>query len=328
MIAVRLLEGGVVVREAVFRGASLTIGRSPESDFALVDPSISREHARVRCDETGAAWVEDAGSRNGLRVAGLRIERVDLVPAAPLRCQLGSLELEIALSTAADTQEIAVPVPSAHGPLAMLRPIGWWALALAGIACDSLISPAFWSPWNQERLSSLAQTTVGFAMALPVAAFLLFGMLRVVHRRTHVGDALRSFAVVSWAWVAVGVVQSASAYLTTVSLHGLLNGLLASVAGAGTVAYLAATTRPGPNRRFYLAWLGAMALVIGAFMAAGHFAGRQNGTPVVDHDLLVPVAGFSGPAADLDRYIEGLRSDYAVAERAAAEERRYSAARR
>lgn len=51
---------------------ALTIGRSPECDFQVSDPSVSRRHASLRHTEDG--WViEDEGSLNGTRVNGLRI---------------------------------------------------------------------------------------------------------------------------------------------------------------------------------------------------------------------------------------------------------------
>jgi hypothetical protein len=328
VIAVRLLADGVVVREAVFRGAEVTIGRGPESDFAIVDPSVSRRHARVRSDETGSVWIEDAGGRNGLRIAGRRLDRAEVGAAAPLRCQLGAVELEIALSSPFDTQEIAAPTPFAHGPLRVMRATGLFAAIVAAVACNTVLEPGFWSPWNQERLSSLVQSTVGVAMAVPVLAFVLFGLLRVVRRKARVSDALRSMAVVSWTWVLLAVLLRGTAYLLPVSWHSLFQTLLTGATSAVTIGYLATTARRGPNRRFFLVWAGAIAVVVTAFAGAAHLTARQTGAPQVDHEMQMPVAGFSGPTTDLDRYLDGLRSDYAAAERAAAEERRYSAARK
>ena len=61
---------------------------------------------------------------------------------------------------------------------------------------------------------------------------------------------------------------------------------------------------------------------------AGQLAARQAGIPRLDYDLQPPVAGFSGPSADLDAYLGGLGTDFARAEQLAAEERRYSDAAR
>ena len=59
---------------------SATIGRSPECDFHLVEPSVSRRHAELRRD--GERWLlRDMGSRNGTRPNGVRV--TDEVEARP-----------------------------------------------------------------------------------------------------------------------------------------------------------------------------------------------------------------------------------------------------
>ena len=51
--------------------AVLRIGRSPDCDLTLPDPTVSRLHAELR--RTGDGWeVADAGSKNGTRVNGWR----------------------------------------------------------------------------------------------------------------------------------------------------------------------------------------------------------------------------------------------------------------
>ena len=50
----------------------LVIGRAPDVDVVLADPSVSRRHARLSAYD-GAWWVEDLGSANGVRVDGRRV---------------------------------------------------------------------------------------------------------------------------------------------------------------------------------------------------------------------------------------------------------------
>ena len=51
----------------------ITIGRTPNNDIAVIDPSVSRFHAYVRQASDG--WVvADAGSRNGSWLRGVRLE--------------------------------------------------------------------------------------------------------------------------------------------------------------------------------------------------------------------------------------------------------------
>lgn len=328
MIAVRLLVDGAVVREAVFRDDSALLGRGPESDFAIVDPSVSRRHARVGRDESGAVWIEDAGSRNGLRIGGRRVERASLPAVGSLRCQLGAAEVELTLSSADATLELAVPPSIARGPLPALKALALWIAAVAAVPCGIMIAPGFWSPWEQNRLATLASAAVGVAMGLPILAFVLTGLLRIVRRKARVSDALRALALVSWGWVLLTALLRAASYGLSVQFHGLLTTLLAGSGTVFTVAYLASTARHGPSRRFFLAWVAAMVLLLAGATGAGRLVARQAGTPQVDYDLDMPVAGFCGPASDLDGYMDALRADYARAEQRAAEERRYSDAAR
>jgi FHA domain len=55
-------------------GTQQTIGRGRAASIVLPDPHASRVHARIRLGPDGA-WVEDLGSKNGVRVNGVRIER-------------------------------------------------------------------------------------------------------------------------------------------------------------------------------------------------------------------------------------------------------------
>jgi pSer/pThr/pTyr-binding forkhead associated (FHA) protein len=52
--------------------ADVLLGRSPDCDCLISDPSVSRRHARIRYD--GERWlVADLGSLNGTRLNGWRI---------------------------------------------------------------------------------------------------------------------------------------------------------------------------------------------------------------------------------------------------------------
>jgi hypothetical protein len=71
-----------VPRLALPRGPRtvFTIGRSPDCDLLLGDPTVSWVHAELR--RTGDAWVlADLGSRNGTRVNGWRADSGFMVRA-------------------------------------------------------------------------------------------------------------------------------------------------------------------------------------------------------------------------------------------------------
>jgi ABC-type multidrug transport system ATPase subunit len=63
---------------AVSDAAVLRVGRSPDCDLVLDDPSVSRLHAVVRRNADGSATLEDC-SRNGIYVEGRRVGRTSRI---------------------------------------------------------------------------------------------------------------------------------------------------------------------------------------------------------------------------------------------------------
>jgi hypothetical protein len=87
--SLRVVEGPGVGREHRVKPETV-IGRLPECDITLDDPSVSRRHARL-VGERGRWRVEDLGSTNGVRVNGEDVERRELVDGD--RLELGSVHL-------------------------------------------------------------------------------------------------------------------------------------------------------------------------------------------------------------------------------------------
>jgi pSer/pThr/pTyr-binding forkhead associated (FHA) protein len=77
------------------------IGRDPTNEVVIPTPDVSRHHARVIL-HNGALWVQDAGSRNGVYVNGVRVADHKQVSPGD-RVKLGNSEFEIGL-TADDTE--------------------------------------------------------------------------------------------------------------------------------------------------------------------------------------------------------------------------------
>lgn len=74
-----------------------TLGRGADCGGVLRDPSVSRAHARV--EASGGRWfLVDLDSRNGLRVGGERVARVEL--SDELEVTLGKLPLRVRLDAA------------------------------------------------------------------------------------------------------------------------------------------------------------------------------------------------------------------------------------
>ena len=148
------------------------------------------------------------------------------------------------------------------------------------------------------------------------------GLLRIVGRKARLGDVLRALALVSSGWVVFTIVHDAAAYILSVRLHTLVVGLLGNGGLVASVTYLASVARPGPRGRFVLAWAAAIGVLVAAFAAAGRLATRQAGTPQLDYDVAMPIAGVTGPASDLDSYLGSVREGFENAEQKAEEERR------
>ena len=70
-----------------------TVGRSPDNDFVLGDPWISRNHAMLQCMEDGAFYLIDLGSRNGSFVNGRRVS-IPVTLQSGDRLTFGQTELD------------------------------------------------------------------------------------------------------------------------------------------------------------------------------------------------------------------------------------------
>jgi hypothetical protein len=74
--SLRVMAGGEVGTQFAV-GSSAVIGRLPECDVTLDDPSVSRRHARIHRE--GNRWtIEDLGSTNGVRVNGEQVGQSEL----------------------------------------------------------------------------------------------------------------------------------------------------------------------------------------------------------------------------------------------------------
>lgn len=69
---------GAVIKEIPLDKPRLTIGRRPDNDIVLEDPSVSGHHARI-VQVQSVYFIEDAGSSNGTFANGKRTDRKQLV---------------------------------------------------------------------------------------------------------------------------------------------------------------------------------------------------------------------------------------------------------
>ena len=105
------VDGSVRVFPLV--GDRVRIGRGPDNEIRLADPSVSRNHAVVERDPQG--WViRDLGSTNGTRHNGTRIQRSHLSAGDHLR--IGSFELDAEGVTEGGSALQPPPVGTASDP--------------------------------------------------------------------------------------------------------------------------------------------------------------------------------------------------------------------
>lgn len=91
--AAALLVGGENGRRIAL-AESATLGRLPECEVTLDDPSVSRRHARIQ--RKGSGWVvEDLNSTNGVKVNGMKVSQSDLADGD--RLALGGVQLLFSL---------------------------------------------------------------------------------------------------------------------------------------------------------------------------------------------------------------------------------------
>ena len=88
------------------------IGRSPRADLVINDPFVSRIHCEVAAEEDGYV-LRDLGSKNGTRVAGIRIREAHL-PQNPRIC-IG--ESEISFSVVGGAEELGLHPEGRFGRL-------------------------------------------------------------------------------------------------------------------------------------------------------------------------------------------------------------------
>ena len=70
-LAIVLDDGAAPIRHPIYK-PHVTIGRSSHADIQIASDFVSRVHAHIVTDEKGT-HIEDAGSKNGVKVNGVRV---------------------------------------------------------------------------------------------------------------------------------------------------------------------------------------------------------------------------------------------------------------
>lgn len=79
---------------------NITVGRGQTNDIVLQDAKMSRAHARFEFSAEGEVTVIDAGSTNGVRVNGVKVERMEIKPGDVV--QMGESQIQYERSSEED----------------------------------------------------------------------------------------------------------------------------------------------------------------------------------------------------------------------------------
>lgn len=280
-----------------------TIGRSYAADVSLDDPYVDAVHARLVRDETGALFVEDAGSTNGLSLSehGERVERLPLRPGATFR--VGHTMLRVA------TPDMAVPpaLRDDRRGSRLLRSLHSRRLAGAlTIAGSLLYGVAFYlASMERNAATDFASGALG-ALAVVLAwagAWALGTRLRSGHARflAHYNIAWLAFLVLmvmgvseEWYRFFAGDVWSAD----TISFLTYCVAVIGPVYASLTVA--------SRLRRVSRLLIGAgVALVVLGLGELGE-AGDEYGSSITIQMPLKPVPAALVPAMAPDEFLEAI----------------------
>src|SRR5215831_16689849 len=72
-LRVQVIDGPDKDRVVEHSGGSLAVGTSPDNELVLTDPTVSRYHLELRCED--GILVKDLGSRNGTYAGDVRISQ-------------------------------------------------------------------------------------------------------------------------------------------------------------------------------------------------------------------------------------------------------------
>lgn len=316
MIALRVVRHGVVLREVLVGALPAEIGRGVDCHVVLTDASVSRVHARVERDAEGRLVLRDLGSRNGVRVAGARVESA-LVDGR-LHCHVGGVELEIEPVSAGDTRDVAPPASPAvrrpHRPWAALGALGLAACAWLAI---KLLDSDLWSPWSDSRGAALLGTFLVALVSLALLGFTLLVALKAVGRDVHLSDTLGALARVTWGFVGLRLVAAAAGYVLSPAAAQQLAGLLLDALVVAGLVYVAGLRRRGSSFGFRLAWTLGFVLLMAGVETMNRLSAHQQGQASVSYDVQPPLAGWAGRSVGLDAHLAGVQAAARDADEAA-----------
>lgn len=96
--------------------APFVIGRNPDCDVSIGDPSLSRRHCRMALNAQEALTVTDLDSMNGTYIGDQRIKKANIMPGELIR--LGAISLRVEW-----TEEQPTAPPRTQGDRQVTQPM-------------------------------------------------------------------------------------------------------------------------------------------------------------------------------------------------------------
>ena len=315
ILAIRVLRDGAPIREEIFTATPIRIGRAPHSDLVLVDPTVSRDHARIERDEKGALIIVDGAGANGLYAGPKRVEAEPI--SGRFRARLGLVEIEIEEVSADATQPVSLE--DLHQLDQRRTPLTWakyMVIALLALNLETILAPEFWSPFNPQRVVGVVVQNASSLVAILIFGSILLGLLKAAGRRVRMADVLQHFAVFTWLRPLAVVLSLLGYYLLSDGAAASLRAWLPSLATIAFLAQAAAIRRPPPNRNFRWMWAAALLLIVVGFDFTQSYAARRMGQPDIDQTVQPPLAVLgTGPTISFEDYSAAVE---AAGERSAA----------
>ncbi|MGB6974653.1 MAG: SpoIIE family protein phosphatase [Terracidiphilus sp.] len=116
--------------DATITHSPFTVGRLPEADLTLDDPSVSRRHAEIRYED-GAFILVDMGSRHGTYLNSRKIERLTLKPQDEVR--FGGTDGPVLLflggdghASASTVRSLISRIDAANDPVSSIEKLNWY----------------------------------------------------------------------------------------------------------------------------------------------------------------------------------------------------------
>jgi hypothetical protein len=144
--------------------ATTAIGRNFECELVVLAGSVSRDHAELRCTETG--WIiRDLGSRNGTFVDGGRIQSATALPARA-RLRVGDVALWFLAEAMAEPPErLAMATGGMSGGLIRYQVVHGEIELSVVIGDDQLTGGALlWRPIGAERWAERSLAPLEFQL--------------------------------------------------------------------------------------------------------------------------------------------------------------------